>query len=97
MRCKFPLVLVKWRDSATHGEQWSYKRDLEDDHFEPGIHYSVGWLIKVHNGAYTLAPNLGYLGDEHNECYSCLFTIPHECVISETVLRAAQKEVARGV
>lgn len=90
MNCPYPLLLIKWEDSCSHGDAWNRIRDLEPDQFEPTTHFSVGWELKRTARAVTIAPNVGILGDEHNECASGHFTIPLAVILRETVLRKAK-------
>lgn len=61
----FPLVLIKWVDSAQPISGWHHLSDLKD--YQKVIScYSVGWLIYDDNKIKMLAPNVGDPNDDNN-------------------------------
>ena len=73
----FPLVLIKWEDSAQPVAAWQYISDIDD----PSVVecQSVGFLVHDDDTVKMLAPNVGDLDGEHAQA-SGVFRIPTRCV-----------------
>jgi hypothetical protein len=78
-KTEYPLVLIRWDDSARPISDWQWIDDYEMPEIVPCI--SVGFLIADTPQAIALAPNLGDVGRERAQA-SGIIRIPRSAVRS---------------
>jgi hypothetical protein len=77
------LTLLEWVDSLGCPQGWQL---LEDTKAVFVRIQSVGWVIDETSEAITLAPHLGFIGEEPNQAQG-IMTIPKRCISSRTTLQ----------
>ncbi len=77
---QWPLVLVRWLDSAAPDSNWISLRDYQGVASLECI--SVGYLVHEGDGRKTIAPHIAYPNDEEQRQGNGLTVIPDQAILS---------------
>jgi hypothetical protein len=86
------LVVVEWRDSATHSSRWDRVDDIVDENGEVGTCLSCGWILRNDKTSLVIIPHIAEIVNIHGGIDGASgITIPREAVVQLTYLFPARK------